>query len=208
LIEAKAAEEPDQAQITALTESIRALQSQIDAAKAATPSPAPARGRHGWGRGGGAGRGRGYRGGRGQGGGRGGQGADPAFQQDRDWFHFLLDHRSSIRRTIKKRDDGVETTTESDDPEVASVIQKHVESMHERIKQGRPIHMRDPLFAAIFGNNEKIAMNVERAEKGVRVVETSADPHVARLIQAHAEVVSLFLANGREEVRKNHALPD
>lgn len=42
---------------------------------------------------------------------------------------------------------------------------------------------------------------------GVRVVETSADAYVVKLIQAHAEVVSAFIANGRSEMMKNHALP-
>jgi len=50
-------------------------------------------------------------------------------------------------------------------------------------------------------------MKVERTKKGVRVVETSADPHVAKLIQAHADVLNRFIANGFAEVRSNHAAP-
>jgi hypothetical protein len=134
-------------------------------------------------------------------------GADAQFQKDRDMFHFLLANRDSIDRTVKKLEDGVETITESDDPKVASVIQAHVESMHKRVKEGNPVHMRDPLFAAIFRNAGKISMKVKRTEKGVRVIETSTDPYVARLIQAHAEVVNLFVANGHAEVRENHAVP-
>jgi hypothetical protein len=79
--------------------------------------------------------------------------------------------------------------------------------MYERVENGNPIHMRDPLFAAIFSNAGKISMKVERTEKGVRVVETSADPYIAKLIQAHAEVVNLFVKNGHAEVSKNHAVP-
>jgi hypothetical protein len=79
--------------------------------------------------------------------------------------------------------------------------------MHKRVEQGRPIHMRDPLFAAIFGNARKISMKVERTPKGVRVVETSTDPYVVKLIQAHADVLDRFIANGHAEVRKNHAVP-
>jgi hypothetical protein len=41
----------------------------------------------------------------------------------------------------------------------------------------------------------------------VRVVETSQDPYVVKLLQAHAEVVSAFIANGRSEMMKNHTLP-
>jgi hypothetical protein len=67
--------------------------------------------------------------------------------------------------------------------------------------------MRDPLFAAIFRNAGEISMKVERTEKGVRVIETSTDSYVAKLIQAHAEVVNLFVANGHAEVQKNHPVP-
>jgi hypothetical protein len=36
---------------------------------------------------------------------------------------------------------------------------------------------------------------------------TSHDPYAVRLIQAHAEVVSAFIANGRSEMMKNHPVP-
>ena len=51
-------------------------------------------------------------------------------------------------------------------------------------------------------------MQIEQTPKGVRVIERSADPYAVKLIQAHAEVVSLFLKNGHEEMMKNHAVPE
>jgi hypothetical protein len=39
------------------------------------------------------------------------------------------------------------------------------------------------------------------------VKETSDDPYVVKLIQAHAEVVSLFIKNGFDEARRNHEVP-
>jgi hypothetical protein len=154
----------------------------------------------------GFGRGRGFRGGRG--GGPGGPGGpDERFAQDRNDFHYLLEHHTEIRRTVTNRPDGVQTLTESDNPEVAAKIQEHVDSMHDRIKNRLPIHMRDPLFAAVFGHADKIKMQWEATDKGVRVVETSDDPYVARLIQAHAQVVNLFVKNGFGEPHKNHAVP-
>jgi hypothetical protein len=135
------------------------------------------------------------------------RGPDDRFVQDRDVFHYLLEHHKQIRRTVTNRPDGVETLTESDDPDVAAKIQEHVDAMHVRVKNRRPIHMRDPLFAAVFRNADKIEMEWETTDKGVRVTETSDDPNVARLIQAHAQVVNLFVKNGFGEPRKNHAVP-
>jgi hypothetical protein len=180
LIEAKAAEKPDQPKIDKLTNELQQVQ------RAAQPAPCPGRG-FGW---------RGARGG-------GGPWNDPSFGQDRDMFHYLLGHRDAIQRKVRKIADGVETVTESDDSEVAATIQRHVESMHRRINEGRPIHMRDPLFAAVFANAQKITMKVEQTKKGVRVVETSADPYVAKLIQAHAEVVNLVTVH--RFVSKSHS---
>ena len=80
--------------------------------------------------------------------------------------------------------------------------------MHDRVTKVLPIHMRDPLFAALFGNALKIKMEVTNTDKGVRVVETSDDPFTAKLIQAHAAVVSKFVANGFVEARQNHAVPE
>jgi hypothetical protein len=90
---------------------------------------------------------------------------------------------------------------------VAIKIQEHVAAMHRRVKNGQGIHLRDPLFAEIFQHYDKVSMKVEKTAKGVKVTETSTDPYVAKLIQAHADVVSKFIETGHEEVRRNHALP-
>jgi hypothetical protein len=147
----------------------------------------------GWGRG----RGPGFRGGR----------QDPTFEADREVFHFLLSNGDKIRRQIKNLKNGVETVTESDDEEVAAKIREHVAAMYDRVKEDRPIHMRDPLFRELFAYVEKIKLTHEETDKGIRVKETSDDPYVAKLIQEHAKVVSLFIKNGRAEARKNHAVP-
>jgi hypothetical protein len=150
--------------------------------------------------------------GRGRGRGRGGPGfrggrQDPTFEADRDVFHFLLANGDKIRRTIKKLENGVETVTESDDEDIAAKIQEHVAAMYDRIKENRPIHMRDPLFREVFSHVDKIKLTHEETDQGIRVKETSDDPYVATLIQEHAKVVSLFIKNGFAEARKNHAVP-
>lgn len=156
--------------------------------------------------GGGPGGGRGPGMGRGMGAG-GGMGRDPGTRADQDVFHYLLEHHQKIRRVVKNTATGVETLTESDNPEVADKIQEHVASMHQRIKDGRGLRFWDDLFAAIFKNHARIEMTVENTDKGVRVTETSKDPAVALLIQAHAVVVSHFVAKGFEAAHENHPVP-
>lgn len=148
-------------------------------------------------------------GGKGPGGkGRGpGRGHDERHEADHEVFQFLLTNHKKINRNVKKLPNGVETLTESADPQVAAKIQEHVHWMSLRIKNTQPIRMRDPLFAELFRHTSKIKMTHEVTDHGVRVTETSEDPYVVQLIQAHADVVSGFVARGFAEAMKNHAVP-
>jgi hypothetical protein len=119
-------------------------------------------------------------------------------------IHFLFAHRNSIVRTVTEIPGGVRTLTEADDPAVTAQLQQHVEAMSARLKEGRPINARDPLFAALFRNADKIDVQIEKTTKGLRVTETSADPDVVTLIRRHAAVVGAFIANGMPEMMKGH----
>lgn len=144
---------------------------------------------------------------RGQGRGHGAEQHDQRHNADREVFQYLLANHGKIKRTVKELPNGVETLTESETPEVAAKIKEHVEWMTVRIKEANPIRMRDPLFAEIFKHTDKIEMQHENTEKGVRVTETSNDPTVVKLIQAHAKVVSSFVERGFAEAMKNHPVP-
>lgn len=136
-----------------------------------------------------------------------GRGPDARTRADQAVFHYLLEHHQEIRRSVTKTANGVETLTESDNPEVAAKIQEHVAAMKVRVEEGRGLRFWDELFAAIFRNYKKIEMTVEKTENGVRVTETSTDPYAVLLIQAHAEVVSGFVARGFAESSQNHPAP-
>ncbi len=131
----------------------------------------------------------------------------PDHQQDHVVIQDLLHQRASIQRKVTLIEDGVETLTESENPELAVKIKEHVHAMHRRVVDVRPIRMRDPLFAAIFENAEAISMQITETEKGVRVIETSPHPYVVKLIQEHARVVSNFVKFGHSEAMKNHSVP-
>jgi hypothetical protein len=146
-------------------------------------------------------------------------GATPSFGQmgrgmmgdgahaDMQMFHQLFAHRTEIDRRVIMREDGIETVTESKNPEVTRLLKAHVTSMLARVKEGRPIHQRDPLFVELFKHADQIAAIYEPTAGGVSVIETSQDAYVVKLLQAHAEVVSAFLANGMAEMMKNHPVP-
>ena len=141
--------------------------------------------------------------------GRGGKGmmGDAAHGADMQLFHQLFEHRAEIDRQVIKRADGIETVTESKNAEVTRLLPAHVASMLARVKEGRPIHQRDPLFVELFKHADQIAATYETTANGVRVIETSKDAYVVKLLQAHADVIGAFLANGMSEMMKNHPVP-
>lgn len=146
--------------------------------------------------------------GRGRGGGpQGGPGQRGQMDQDHQAIQLLLQNRQDIRRKVINLPNGVKTLTETDNAQLRPVLVGHVKSMYERLESGRPIHQRDPLFRELFQHAKEITMKARPTATGIEVIETSDNPRAVKLIQAHAQVVSLFLKNGHAEVRKNHAVP-
>jgi hypothetical protein len=142
----------------------------------------------------------------GRGGMCGGHGMGPAGGHGADMMgvHALFASRNQIRRTVTQIPRGVTATTESDDAAVVAQLRQHVQSMYARLKEGRPINARDPLFAALFDNADKIEVKMENTPKGITVTETSDDPAVVALVRRHADVVSLFIENGMQEMMRSH----
>jgi hypothetical protein len=128
--------------------------------------------------------------------------------QDMQTIHALFGEHKKITRTIKNLDNGVETLTESDDPKVQAMIKEHVAAMYKRLADKQVIRGWDPLFAELFKHADKIKMELTTTAKGIKVVETSDDPYVVKLIQAHAVGVSEFVKEGMSSMHKEHPLPD
>ncbi len=145
--------------------------------------------------------------GQGQGQGRGmGMGGNQP--QDMKTIHALFDDHKKITRTVKNISNGVETVTESGDPEVKALIVEHAWAMKMRLKNRQPIRQWDPLFAALFEHAGKINLEVTNTAKGVKVIETSTDPYVVKLIQSHAASISEHVKEGPSSMHKRHELPD
>lgn len=128
---------------------------------------------------------------------------------DRDAIHALLADHDLIERRVVDLPDGVETWTESDDPDVAALLRTHVRQMKARLDTDRPMRRWDPLFAEIFAHADAIDMIIEDTPRGVHVVETSDDPAVVALIRQHAHrAVSEFVEQGMDRAHEPTPLPD
>ena len=138
---------------------------------------------------------------------RNGQAAtDPTVAADQKLIQSLFSGNRLIRRKVFNLPNGVETLTETDNVLLRKILVMHVKSMKKRVEDGRGFHLRDPLFRELFSQAAHIRMELLETPTGVHVRETSDSPYAAKLIQRHAEVVSLFLKNGPIEARQNHTL--
>ncbi len=117
-------------------------------------------------------------------------------QQDKDVFHLLLDNHQLIDRQVEKLPNGIRSLTLSNDREVVALLHAHLPAMRRRLCEGFPLRRWDPLYVAIFEHADAVAMEIHLRPDGVEVVETSDDPRMVGLIQAHAEAVSAFVAHG------------
>lgn len=134
---------------------------------------------------------------------------EPEMMRDMRVIHGLLTNHEKVSRSVKNIPGGIESWTESDDTTIVAAIQEHVWQMKERMEEGRPIRMMDPLFRQLFDHNQQIDLNIENTEKGVHVIETSDDPKVTALIRQHAHrAVSEFVEHGMERARQPTPLPE
>ena len=144
---------------------------------------------------------------------RGGCGAGMApdrrarHRYDQSVFHRLLERHDAIHRELTYLANGIRAVTTSDDPEVAALLQDHVPAMHRRLRENFPLRRWDPLYVAIFENRERIHMAIELVAGGVRVEETSDNPYVVGLIQAHGEAVTAFARRGHDAASRPSPMP-
>jgi hypothetical protein len=113
-------------------------------------------------------------------------------------IHDLFFNHDRIRRTVTNLPDGIRTVTESDDPQVADVIKRHVAEMGKRVDEGRDpgLPIETPALHAIFRYKNTIKSAYEVTEKGVIVVQTSTDTATVKALQEHAAEVSDLVRRG------------
>lgn len=127
--------------------------------------------------------------------------ADPyptvnAVAVDRDMWQQLLANHEKLRRTVTFTATGVEATTESDDPAVIALIQRHAHAMHERMKVGAHVRIWDQVFADLFERYQNVTLTVTDTPTGVTIVETATDHETTALLWSHAAGVSDFIRLG------------
>ena len=118
------------------------------------------------------------------------------------------------RTVVVDEDNGIVTTeTTSENQQVRSWIQQHVEQMKALVENsknngGRRIRQWDPLFVAMFDHADRIQMGTNLTDDGIKVTQTTDGSECAMsLAEVHALAVSAFIDNGWPEIQSYHDVP-
>jgi hypothetical protein len=115
---------------------------------------------------------------------------------DMNAYMDLFDRHTEIRRSVQEIPGGVQTTTESDSPDLTALLQAHVSSMYAHLNQGAEVTCMSPSLPTLFLNANAYKRQLTFSAKGVVVTETSSDPEITRLIREHAQEVTGFVQDG------------
>ncbi len=132
-----------------------------------------------------------------------------------EMIHNLLNHHELIDRESLATENGIDSTTTSENQNVAEWIKTHVHQMKELLdSEDGYIREWDELFEAAFDLRDLHDMEVQDLDNGVRVVQfvkenvEGEERECAKaIIQAHAGVVDNFVKLGFDEAEKNHIVP-
>ena len=112
--------------------------------------------------------------------------------------HDLMRQHQKLRRTVTNLPNGVRTLTESDDSAMVAQLRAHVETTGHLVAQSRDLLVppASPVLHALLRNGARIVRTVTPTPRGVTVTETSSDPSVVALLQAHAAEVTALVDGG------------
>lgn len=128
-------------------------------------------------------------------------------RHDQQVFHTLLERHQELQREVENLPNGIRSVTTSETPELAALIIEHAHVMHQRLQEGFGLRFWDAAFAEIFAQADAVHMEVRNLPNGVETVETSDDPNVVKLIQAHGEAINAFVREGFGAAQKPSPLP-
>ncbi len=117
-------------------------------------------------------------------------------QHDMSVYMEMFNRHTEIRRNVELLSNGIRTTTESDDPAIAALLQEHVPRMWSHVDSGSEVRCMSDSLPTLFRSASKYRRTLQLTSKGVVVTETTGDPEVLVALHKHADEVSGFVREG------------
>ena len=125
-----------------------------------------------------------------------GPGFGGATGMDMSMYMEMFSRHNEIRRSVEEIPGGVRTTTESDSPDLAALLQQHVPSMYSHLDQGGEIMCMSQSLPTLFRRASDYHRQIALTPTGVVAVETADDPNLTQVIRVHAREVTGFVTEG------------
>jgi hypothetical protein len=134
------------------------------------------------------------------------QGKDTTEQEVKDLKNIFQMHKG-ITRVVSNLPNGIVTITEAEDEDLREAIISHVSMMITRIQDGKnpEVIIQSPTLDKLFDAYDDIDTEIELTEKGIKVIQTSKNPDVVKLLQTHAAEVSDMANRGMQAVHERMA---
>lgn len=126
---------------------------------------------------------------------------------DKGVIHALVEFRHDMRRHVDELPDGIRSRTLCSNPEVVALLHDHIQAMARRLAEGTGLRAWDPLYEALFGDGQQVQLRYELLPDGLSAEVRAQDPRLVRMIQAHAQAVSSYLADGYGALQRAHLVP-
>jgi uncharacterized protein YdcH (DUF465 family) len=116
----------------------------------------------------------------------------------------LFQKHNEISRLVENIPNGIITVTETDNEELRSSLIDHVTLMVTRLQEEKnpKVIIQSPTLHEIFEYYDEIETELELTEKGISVIQTSANAKVVALLQQHASEISDMVDRGMEAVHE------
>jgi len=124
--------------------------------------------------------------------------------ESRQTIHKLFDGHKEITRDVRFNSRGYEATTESDNPEVARAIKRHVSQMADRLKSGLMVRRWDPAFEEYVRHYDDIEHVFKPTRKGMKVIVRGRTDEAVKVAKNHTKVLAGFVAEGWGAHHRRH----
>ncbi|MCH8530684.1 MAG: hypothetical protein LAT65_07525 [Saccharospirillum sp.] len=131
------------------------------------------------------------------------QGTDTTQAEERELALLFANHQL-LSRNVTHLPNGIETLTESDNPELAAILISHVVGMINRADTGRDpgVVIQSPTLDDLFQNRGDIQTHIETTTNGIKVVQTASDPNSVKALHTHADEVTDMVERGMMSVHE------
>lgn len=134
-----------------------------------------------------------------------GKGRESMSDDFRGVIHSLFASHEAFDRAVELTKEGYRARTVTEDSELATLLQKHVAQMAERLDGGLSVRHWDPAFAEMREHYDDMEVSLENIAGGVQVTVVGKTPEAIKVARNHAAIVSGFVEKGESRMHTPHA---